>query len=414
MASTSDKELPLPSHANGKPSRFVILVALAATVIGVGIGIGIGIGIGSQVFGSSSSETVAAASTPADSKTVLPSLTVAPAVPDADHHTVEDTVEDTDASAGAVNWPHTLVTAGRMTGNPVTTTEALEIGWIKSDEPCNPLLGEAYLIGGERSLNTSATLYFTPEVGDSPGVLSAIEVDFYGYVEESLVGQYLSEEKESKDGPYHSVAVALREPDEQGVCDTKEPARIQTTEYLAFGPGMANTVVPVREDSPELQSGWQQGACIRTMGYHYMKDIVGVNELTHKAENLVPIVPMYSSKDGSLNGLFFVASGRKQNWPDDCPPGLYAPCAFPDLNFWDWSPGLTEETTADAPYVCSNFCGECPMTGSPDGMYTTMHWMFKETRSGPDAETCYNPNMSPINCRSNEYPQDFLGNARMA
>ncbi len=70
---------------------------------------------------------------------------------------------------------------------------------------------------------------------------------------------------------------------------------------------------------------------------------------------------------------------------------------------WDYTPGLTQ-ANAFPFYMCSNFCGACELTGADDGMFSTMHWFFKNTFFGPDAETCENQEGRPIFCRSGEYP----------
>ena len=310
------------------------------------------------------------------------------------------------------NWPSTFMKQGLVgqpgSAYPTTTAEALDAGWQKSDEPCQPLLGEAWLKGGERSIDTSATMYFTPRVGNNPGVFSAIEVDYYGYIEENLVGMYFSDEKTAKDGTYHSLAVALCKPDDQGLCDKDIPVKRQTTEYIAISPDMANTVVPIREDSPELISGWKQGSCLHTMGFHWLRDIVGGKDLTYQAENTVPVVPMYSSIDGSINGIFFLATDKKQNCPS-------YPCKESDLNFWDASPGLTLENKGKF-YMCANLCGECQFegSGSSPGMYTTMHWFFKDVFPGSeDLDLCYNSEgqrQPQPYCRSDEYPVSTMKN----
>jgi len=286
---------------------------------------------------------------------------------------------------------------------PTDTINAATKGWVKIDKPCNPLLGEEWLYGGERSLNISASVYFTPEVGDVAGVLSAIEVQYYGYIEENLVGTYFSEAKPSKDGWYHTLPIALRDGKAEDLCDTDTPVTPENSPYMVISPGMANKIVPPTKDSPELISDWKEGACIQGMGFHWATDVETGPNLTYKAENMVPIVPMYSSVDRTINGIFFMATSRKQNWPEGCPGKPFAPCAAPGLNMWDGSPGLTQ---VNAPhfYMCSNFCGDCQFTGAEDGMFTTMHWFFKNTFSGPDQEKCDGSNGYNPYCRSGKYP----------
>jgi len=264
------------------------------------------------------------------------------------------------------------------------------------------LLGEAWLFGGERALNSSVALYFTPAVGDVDGVLSAIEVDYYGYIEEKLIGVYFTKEKTSKDGSYRSVSLALRKGD---LCDTEKPASPRSEPYAVISPGMAATIVPTTEDSPELLSNWKEGSCIQHMGYHWATDVEGGKDLTYKAKNLVPVVPMYSSTDKSINGIFFAATSKKQIWPEDCPtspiddPAGFQRCAE-DCNFWDTSPGLTQ-INQPVFYMCSNFCGkECQFEGTDDGMFTTMHFFFKDVVEGDDEENC----AADEKCRSGDYP----------
>ena len=178
-------------------------------------------------------------------------------------------------------------------------------------------------------------------------------------------------------------------------------------------------LVPLTEDDPELLSEWQEGSCIAMMGYHWERFLEPATELPFKASELAPVVPMYSSVDGTLNGIFILATDTKQNWPmKECPNSSenpMDPCVHQtgDLNFWDTSPGLREPTCGRF-FLCSNFCGECEFTGSPDAMYTTMHWFFRNTfafppemgiPNGPYAETCGGfPNGEDPFCRSGVYP----------
>lgn len=306
----------------------------------------------------------------------------------------------------AKHWPETLVKMDAAFGkfpNFMFTNSAVAEGqgWVKSmDDPCDPMLGEAWLYQGERALNYSAALYFTPEVGDVPGVLSGIGVDYYGYVEEKLIGKFFGEEKHtSEDGTFRTVSVALRNGAVENLCDTDTPVAPGNPNYVVISPGMANIPIPATENKAELeQGGWNEGSCIPTMGFHYEKFMDGSYELPHKAENMVPVVPMYSSTDGTLNGIFFHSSSTLQFWPEDCPVSIPSPCAEPSLNMWDYSPGLSQRSTGRF-YMCSNFCGDCEMEGTTDGIFTTMHWFFKNTFG----ENCGSDRKTPT-CRSGKYP----------
>jgi len=332
-----------------KSSKNAMFFALGVTVVGLFVFLG----------KNESSEDIV---------TLVPTASVVDVVPEA---------------PDAKHWPTMLQKIGGGVADfpslfPTTTAEASDQGWVKTGEACNPSLGEAWLLGGELAINSPATMYFTPQVGGVAGVVSGIEVDYYGSMQENLIGTYFSEEKTSSDGTYHSLAVALRSDD---LCDTANPATPGNAEHIAISPDMANQIVPTHQDSPKLHTDYKEGACLMTMGYHWFQDVVGGAELTYEADNLVPVVPMYDSVDGTLNGIFFLAINAKQTIGS----GKY------DGNFWDRSPGLSQANTfldGTNPF-CANLCGGCQFTGTEDGMFTTMHWMFKNTQpTGPDFEAC--------------------------
>ena len=298
------------------------------------------------------------------------------------------------------HWPPSLHTLYNLAPpHPVTTAAASEAGWVKIDDPCNPLLGEAWLLQGERARNSSATLYFSPEVEGTPGHVTGIEVDYYGYIEDKLVGTYFSEAKTAKDGTYHSVSLALRDSEKYDLCDTKKPLAGGNDAYVAIGPDMANTMVPSTETDPELESSWKEGSCLHGMGTHWFSDAVSGKDLTLKTENTVPIVPMYNSfGDKKISGVFFMATERKQNWDfEACPiegsPKEAVACncfVHKNCNFWDKSPGLLQELEPPF-YMCANMCGDCAFSGTKDGYFTTMHWFFHDaaaTVSCPGGKFC--------------------------
>jgi len=280
---------------------------------------------------------------------------------------------------------------------PTNTDDANSKDWVKNDVPCDPLLGEAWSYKGEHTMKYSASVYFTPEIiyeglifsTAVAGVISAIEADYYGYVEENLIGKYFSEEKTSKkDGPYRSISVALRNGKEENLCDQKNPVTPGNAPYIQVSPGMANVTVPVVKDSPELEKKFKEGSCITRMGNHWARDIVGGNVLSYKTENFFPIVPMYSTTDNTINGIFFTATSKKQTDPPS--------------NMWDGA-NLRQENKGKH-FMCANFCdSKCHFTGTSDGFFTTMHWFFKNTSVGENKETCQGEKTIPF-CKNGVYP----------
>jgi len=331
-----------------------------------------------------------------------------------------------------VNFPKMIAKAGIGTPTspatmPVTTKEALESkdGWTKVDEPCNEKLGEAWRIGDEHSKDSIMTLYFTPQVGDSPGYLSAIEADYYDYVEENLVGTYFKPSEVSKDGVYWSIAVLVRKPTEQGLCDTSEHVGIQEEPYFAVAPELINNVYPINSNDPDIKNRFVEGMCSKGMGYHWFSDVVGGPKLTYKPENLNPVTPMYNSVTGDFQAFYFIATDvLKRNFPaKECGGyGLEAmECGFskPEYaNMWDAVvPGMFTKNAAPF-FMCSQFCDpDCQFTGGRDfpdlGVapgFMTMHVFFDRSDEcdgpkGMKENPHYPPPIDDFLCRDpDSYP----------
>ena len=313
------------------------------------------------------------------------------------------------------SFPNYLVSqADWFAKKPTNTTMATELGWVKSDVPCNPFLGEEWLYMGKRTDKYNVNMYFTPALGDIPGVVSAIDVDYYGYYEEDLEGIYFSEEKMSMDGTYHSLAVGFKDPEMYDVCDPMTTV-MPSEKYIAIAPEMINEEVPVVETSTKLTTDWFEGACLNRMGYHWIKDAETGPDLQYKASTTTPIVPMYSPATGDIAGIFFLATSVKQTLTQTCLNEALAAlssqtslptCFAEEQNWWDFAiPGLSLQNTGRY-YMCSNLCSsECQFTGSGDGddpgYFTTMHWAFEE----PSSLVCPEiPAGRPGFCRSGSYP----------
>lgn len=195
------------------------------------------------------------------------------------------------------SWPHELFHRVALPGGlpqtpwPTNTDDAIRAGWRKdAAQECKPELGEAWLFGGERRADSSVTLYFSPRVGEDPGGLTGIEVDYYGAVVEGLIGSYVSPRQTVGNEVYHSVAVGFRDSTKYDLCDSKRPLVVEEDEkYVVVAPEMARLEVPTTEESPQLLDEWMEGSCLEGMGYHWLKSVIaGVKDLTYKANTVVP------------------------------------------------------------------------------------------------------------------------------
>lgn len=336
-----------------------------------------------------------------ESDSVSTTTTAAPTVEVVSEVTVEES-ED-------VAWPPMLITGPGFLTNPTNTDDTAANDWVKTDEPCDPKLGEAYRRnGGSRTEMDPQTLYFTPALDGTPGILSGIAVDFYGYVEETLIEGYFGDQKVEPDSgkTYRTLSVALRDYDEHDLCDTSEPFTHTDLEKVTIAPYLAADNLPIKEDDPELVGDWTEGSCIIGMGFHWAKDITG-NEITWLAENIVPLVPMYNSHTADLQGFFFLSTIKRQIWREGCVldfTDLSQPCTADIVNTWDRTPGLVEENDPmKVTFMCSNFCGDCQFSGSPDEMYSSIHFAF----GSPAEEDCDGKcNKLGLYCRNGDYPAD--------
>jgi len=246
-------------------------------------------------------------------------------------------------------------------------------------------------------------LYFTPQVSDTPGSVAAIENDYYDRVEENLVGTYFKPAAEAEEGTYWSIAVLLRRPTVQGLCDTSHPVPIQEERYFAVAPEMINNVYPSNSNDSETNARFMEGMCSPGMGFHYFSDVVGGSKLTYKASNLNPVTPMYSSQTGKIQGFYFIATDvLKRNWPHEACNGfgpssmgcgMSQPGVAPGYSqsMWDWVvPTLWEENMSPF-FMCNQFCDpNCGFTGGKDfpelgipAGFMTMHIFFDV-----EGETC--------------------------
>merc|ERR1719273_172415 len=288
------------------------------------------------------------------------------------------------------HWPMQLYHRVNMgTPWPVNTKDAESAGWMKSiNETCVSELGEAWLYEGNRSSMNCVTLYFSPQIGyqnGTPGVLTGIQVDYYGTIMDGLVGRFFSKKKIDKDGNhYHSVAVGFRDSSKYNLCNSSKPLPTTLEEYIVIAPGMENLIVPSHENSSDLIKNWQAGSCMKGMGYHWFKSAVtGSKNLTYENNSVVLVVPMYHPEGGSISGLFFFAPQKMQVWDQEiCSPALFngdlptLESCMSKMNFWERGNGLYQNNTP--PFMmCANTCDDkCYFEGSSDGIFTTMHFFF--------------------------------------
>jgi len=179
-------------------------VGLLIGFICCGVGLGIGVLIGQATEGDDASQEIGTPS----------SVLNTPTGSSSDVSQEGDDASQEDGPLVQQGWPSAMQRGAYPFNKktPINTIEATQLGWVKSTgDACVPSLGEIWRYKNQTSKDTSAALYFTPDVGRFAGVVSGIEVDYYGYIESKLVGTYFSGQKVSPSNEtYHSLSIALR------------------------------------------------------------------------------------------------------------------------------------------------------------------------------------------------------------
>mmetsp|Transcript_8846 Transcript_8846/g.10121 ORF Transcript_8846/g.10121 Transcript_8846/m.10121 type:complete len:373 (+) Transcript_8846:55-1173(+) len=284
------------------------------------------------------------------------------------------------APAPAVPW--------QPVGRPTTTKEAAANGWKPLQKECVPNLGYPWAFDGKITDGAPVTLYYSKETKQNDGLLTGMAVHYYdNAAPDTMIGSEFV-----KGDDYDTLQVAFYDKNTD-MCGGGLLNKPSFAVLLVDGKGRKS--IPMTEDAAK-SSDWVKEACLNGMGLHYWTDIKHGSNLSFEAENLFPIAPMYNQKDGSLNGIMFVAAKQMQRWDIEKCGYKVNPksVCLTKTNMWDYSTlGQLEkpsEKYPDQATMCANFCGgTCEdlltgATGSPP-TYSTMHWFFVQ---GGEATTC--------------------------
>merc|ERR1719491_349641 len=272
-------------------------------------------------------------------------------------------------------------------GRPTTTQEAAANGWKPLQKECVPNLGYPWAFDGIITDGAPITLYYSKETKQNDGLLTGMAVHYYDNgAPETMIGSVFS-----KGDDYDTLQVAFHDKD-TAVCGGGSLDKPSFAVLLVDGKGRKD--FPMTEDAAKASGEWSKGSCLGGMGVHYWNDMKHGSNLSFEAKNLYPMAPMYNQKDGSLNGIMFIAPKLMHTWDTeicDINPFLASQECLTTTNFWDVGPGQLQKRADTSPlFMCQNFCGDsCSKlltgaTGSPP-VYDTMHWFFVE---GGEATAC--------------------------
>ena len=241
---------------------------------------------------------------------------------------------------------------------PISVAAATAQGWRPAADTCLEGLGIPYAQKYSKNATNPAEpllLYFTPG-----GQVSGAGVYVLGASKPRLVraGFFLPAGK-SGGYPRKYISVTFRAPN--ATCSraiSSEPLGDRLVINAGAG-GIALELPLTRAEA--AAAGWVRGSCFSGMGRHWFRDLSGPH-LSWKAENLVPVVPMYDEEsegaDGKINAFFFADPDRQQS--------LFPPSAR------QWEP-IPLPTIA----MCKNFCNSsCTFTDT--SLFSTLHLYMRD------------------------------------
>ncbi len=214
--------------------------------------------------------------------------------------------------------------AGAQEPLPTTTNAASAAGWVRSNSPCIPSIGQAW--NKKHPYPTTShpmTLYFAAN-----GQISGFGTDLFGDVPDLwyLRGYYVYIDE----GQYR-IKVATRSAD-TNMCTVKTAFSEPIGDRIIIHPDGINHRIPPNEDDAAAKK-WSRGACLDGMGRHWEYDLVSAPAIvrnilylivlflylclyfyllqSYNVSTLLPVVPMYDL-NGNLNVIFFASSSVQQ------------------------------------------------------------------------------------------------------
>lgn len=259
---------------------------------------------------------------------------------------------------------------------PVNISEASAAGWYKVGG-CDENQG---IVFAQTDTGASEVhpleLMFT-----SGGQIAGARVTIYGSSDTSSIGN-AAQPQLIQEGFWIPVAgesktwymtVSFRAP--ETMC-SGEIYSDMMGDRLVINQGTIDWNIPLSAQAANDQ-GFVPGACMKTMGQHWMYDLsLGNGQLSWVEGNLLPIVPMYwpPTIDGQIHAIFFTT-----------------PVAQPGAALFghgDWeTPALT------ASLMCQNFCAK-------DCHWTTWFWSTMHIYLNSDWESATCPGGSGLVGRS--------------
>jgi len=225
-------------------------------------------------------------------------------------------------------------------GLPLNVTAATANNhWAPITGNCEPNFGIAYEDSNGYGTSNPIIMYYTPA-----GQVSAMGLIHSGAPLSTLTDWWRGNDI---DDTYYIMRVSFRDP---SVICSNQLSDLVIGDRVVVNQGTLNFNVPVLEADANSQQ-WTLGNCIGGMGNHWFYDLLAHPNVTYRAEQTAPVVPMYFQ--GQISAFFFETTTKQWAEPIGCWEGPFIPTFF-----------------------CKNFCGSgCTW----DQTWTnTLHFLLRD------------------------------------
>lgn len=239
---------------------------------------------------------------------------------------------------------------------PQTASEAKAAGWFSMDSgQCRDRLGVQWSQTAEGpAVKTPVDLYFTPF-----GQLTGVGVTAYGDLQGAAVDKGFWRKKQN--GEFVMTATFR---DQTSVCSTTALPDAVGDRVVINADSTAFALPLTQTDAKG--ANFETGSCFASMGTHSFFDLAAGGQMTWKASNLMPVVPMYDRNNNfDLNAFFFATPVKQQGGVG---------------NAHQWEPIALPNNA-----MCQNWCNsQCGW--SDTSQWSTIHFYLFE----PSTITCLN------------------------
>lgn len=224
---------------------------------------------------------------------------------------------------------------------PLTTKDAASGGWESQWDSCDPNLGFAYTGKGGFSVGNPIVMYYT-----AAGQVAGVGIVHFGAPLASQTRFWQPLNDSTNDNITYIMNVHFRAP--AVVCSKQAQSEVIGTQVV-INQGALNFNVPLRDDDAVLAK-WTAGNCISGMGTHWAYDLISAPKLSYKAEQTVPLFPMY------FNGTISAFLVDTATFQDIEPVGVWEGPFLPSL-------------------FCKNLCKACDWDSK---LTSTLHFLLTD------------------------------------